>query len=240
MRLPGCRSISLRRSGRASRFVSFTRLGTTFRVLHPTCRPISDAIRVDANGLSWPGSVGSGRRPRASVAPRRAVSIYDVYRMEQRCGWTGDKRMPLGSANSRPSLPAPADTSDLRPGPDQKAHRTGDRSIRDAFQNAPKRLAVAIKTPDGLVMLETLGAQRYIVELLDLLPKLFLGITHIAKHRTAVRRQHDHHDTARERHGRQQKHACLQWQPGPSGDPNSRIGSNFGRRTALAPSKRSA
>ena len=65
-------------------------------------------------------------------------------------------------------------------------------------------------------MPETLGAQRCVIELLDLMPELFLGISHIPKHRAAIRRQHDHHDTARERHGRQQKQACLQCSPAPA------------------------
>jgi hypothetical protein len=51
-------------------------------------------------------------------------------------------------------------------------------------------------------MLQTLGAQRRIIEL------LVLGVTDIPKHRAAVRRQHHRHDTARERRSRQKLPGC--------------------------------
>src|SRR5215831_15767545 len=80
----------------------------------------------------------------------------------------------LGSVTSRPSPPAPADISDPQTGAGPKNSQQTPKklqvrwSVRDPFQDAPKRLTVPMEIPDRLVVLQTLGAQRRMIELLDL------------------------------------------------------------------------
>src|SRR5262249_37337391 len=99
-----------------------------------------------------------------------------------------------------------------------------------------------METPDGFIVLETLGAQRCMIELLDLVPQLLLSLAHIPKHRAAVGHQDHHQDTAHERQRRHKKHACLQWQPQPrhviqtSELVQTLAGTWFARRLRASPS----